>query len=234
MDKKTLTALRDHFGFSEDFTIKSVHNYFCVGGVVLRNLRIILATFCRSDEVPAIMDKHLQDYEDLDMKIVFDSFIIYVVDINKTLHHYLFDCMFSNPFSEQGFSPWIKFKAEQKFLKKHKIKITPEEFLYKTAIVTGLFYFNFQEICENIDKGLGRGRPYYKQKLLKTLLAPFADHQDKTYKFLKSSTFRDWIWNSLIMETKKGLMRLTPEDEEYYINYLLKILHIYNRSTNLL
>lgn len=221
MDEKILLALRQLFELSEDFTIKSVHNYFCVRGVVLHNLRIILATFCRSDEVTALIDKHLQDYEDLDMKIVFDSFITYVVDINKALHNYLFNCMFLNPFSEQGFSPWMKFKAEQKFLKKHKIKITPEEFLYKTAIVTGLFYFNFQEICKTIDKGLGRGHPNYKQRLLKTLLTPFADYQCKTDKFLKSSTFRDWIWNLLIMETKKGLMRLTPEDEEYYINFLL-------------
>lgn len=220
MDKKTLTALREHFKLNYYFRIKQVRSGFC--NIILDKFYFILARLQHDgvidEEFAAFVYSKLKRYcPHPDMDIIFDALISCVFDITKVLNKQVWaedwwrltysteekaiveeelkKTRFYRPLTSLEEYQWVDVELDRRYFKRHNITVTPKEFLYVTAVITGRFCFDFEKQCKILYRA-SRTRPY----------------------LLDRDVFNLALKARLI---QRELVAMTPEKEEYYINFLL-------------
>jgi len=224
MDEQTLSTLREHFNLSYYFRIKQVRSGFC--NTILDKLYFILARLQHDgvidEEFAAFTYSKLKRYyPHPDMDIIFDAMISCVFDITKVLNRQVWSERFGTryfitnlekeekaivedelkktpfyrPLTSLEEFQWVNVELDKRYFERHNITITPEEFLYVTAVITGRLCREFELACERLYRA-SRTRPY----------------------LLDRDVFNLALKARLI---QRELVAMTPEYEEYCINYLL-------------
>lgn len=224
MDKKTLTALREHFKLNYYFRIKQVRSGFC--NIILDKFYFILARLQHDgvidEEFAAFVYSKLKRYcPNPDMDIIFDALISCVFDITKVLNRQVWSegfgtrrfitnlekeekaivearlkkTRFYRPLTSLEESQWVDVELDRRYFKRHNITVTPKEFLYVTAVITGRLCREFELTCKRFYHA-SRTRPY----------------------LLDRDIFNLALKARLI---QRELVTITLENEEYYINFLL-------------
>lgn len=224
MDEKTLTALRQHFNLDYYFRIKQVRSGFCntILDKFYFILARLQHDGVIDEEFAAFTYSKLKRYHPHpDMDIIFDALISCVFDITKVLNRQVWSERFGTryfitnlekeekaiveeelkktPFDRRltslEESQWVDVELDRRYFARHNITVTPEEFLYTTAVITGRLCRDFELICKRFYRA-SRTRPY----------------------LLDRDVFNLALVARLIQHE---LLMMTPEKEKYYINYLL-------------
>lgn len=217
MDEKTLTALRQHFKLNYYFRIKQVRSGFC--NIILDKFYFILARLQHDgvidEEFAAFVYSKLRRYHpNPDMDIIFDAMISCVFDITKALNKQVWaEDWWRLTYSTEEKAivekklkktrrltsleeyQWVNVELDRRYFKRHNITVTPEEFLYTTAVITGRLCYDFEKQCKMLYRA-SRTRPHV----------------------LDGDVFNLSLMARL---TQLELIEPNTEDKEYYINYLL-------------
>ncbi len=222
MNKDTLTALRDHFKLNYYFRIKQVRSSFC--DTILDNFYFILTRLQHDgvidEEFAAFVYSKLRRYQpNPDMDIIFDAMISCVFDITKVLNKQVWaedwwrltystdektivekklkKTRFYRPLTSLEESQWVNVELDKRYFKRQNITVTPKEFLYTTAVITGRLCYDFEKQCKTLYRA--------------SCTRPHVLDGD--------------VFNLALMAriTQRKLIEIepNPEDKKYYINFLL-------------